>query len=73
MLELLPFLYTTLALGVTFFLILSASAIILTVPVFATRGTTQVIWLGVVGFLLTAETATLVTLGILNSQGNLWN
>ena len=34
MLELAPFLYTNLALGVTFFIVLLASAIILPIPVF---------------------------------------
>ena len=73
MVELFPFLITNLAMGVIMFIVLATSAIVFPIPVFATRGRAQVLWLGVVGFLLTAEFAVLVTLGILNSQGNLWN
>ena len=46
MLELVPFLYTTLALGVTFLVVFMASTVILTVPVFATRGNAQITWFG---------------------------
>ena len=71
--ELVPFLITNLALGVIMFIVLATSAIVLLIPILATRGKAQVIWLGVIGFVLTAEFAALVTVGILNSQGNLWN
>ena len=71
--ELVPFLVTNLALGVNLFLVLAVSAIILTIPIFATRGKAQVMWLGAVGFVLTAEFAGLIVIGILNHQGKLWN
>ncbi len=73
MLELFPFLVTNLALGVVLFLVLAVSAIILPIPVLATRGKAQVMWLGAVGFLLTVEFAVLVVIGILNHNGDLWN
>lgn len=72
MLEILPFLYSPLALGVIFTLIFATSVVIFTIPVFATRGTTQMIWFGVTGFLLTVEAAVLVTLAVLNSQGKIF-
>lgn len=71
MLELIPFLYSPIALGVIFLLVFVTSVIILTIPVFATRGRTQVMWLLTVGFLLTVEGVVLVVLAVLNSQGKI--
>lgn len=65
MLELAPFLISALAFGVTSMVIFVASVVILTIPVFASRGNAQLAWMGVVGFLLTVEAAGLVTLTIL--------
>ena len=71
--DVVPFLVTNLALGVNLVLVLAVSRIILTIPIFATRGKAQVMWLGVIGFVLTVEFAGLITIGILNQQGKLWN
>ena len=65
MLEFAPFLISALAFGVMSMVIFLASTVILTIPVFATRGRAQFIWLMVVGFLLTVEVAVLVILTIL--------
>ena len=72
MLSYLPFLISTNSYGVIAFLILLGSSLIFTIPIFATRGMTQVAWLGIVGFALTAEAAGLVTLGILVNNGTIW-
>lgn len=71
MLEFAPFLISALAFGVTSLLIFMGSAVIFTIPVFATRGTTQVIWLAVVGFLLTVEAVVLAILTILVGRGDI--
>ncbi len=73
MLAYLPFLIDPLTFGVVAMLIMMGSTVILTIPLFATRGSTQLMWLGLVGFALTAETALLVTLGILVDQGKIWS
>ncbi len=73
MLAYLPFLIDPLTFGVVAMLIMMGSTVIFTIPVFATRGPTQALWLGIVGFVLTAETALLVTLGILIDQGKIWS
>lgn len=65
MLEFAPFLISALAFGVTSMVIFMASTVILTIPVFATRGRAQAAWFLVVGFLLTVEAAVLVILTIL--------
>jgi hypothetical protein len=70
MLEFAPFLISALAFGVTSLIVFMASTVILTIPVFATRGTTQFIWLGVVGFLLTVEAVALVVLTIMVGNGD---
>ena len=72
MLAYLPFLISANSFGVISFLIISGSAIIFTIPMFATRGSTQLLWGGVAGFLLTVETAILVTLIVLISRGDIW-
>lgn len=68
----LPFLISTLSYGTIAMLILAGSTVILTIPVFASRGGSQVIWFGLVGFLLTVEFAVLLTLGILVNNGDIW-
>ena len=70
MLVIAPFLISALAFGVTSMIIFMASSVIFTIPVFATRGTAQFIWFGVVGFLLTVEAAVLVVLTILVGNGD---
>ena len=65
MLEFAPFLISALAFGVTSMVIFLASTVILTIPVFATRGRAQITWFLIVGFLLTVEVAVLVYLTIL--------
>jgi hypothetical protein len=72
MLDYLPFLISPNSLGVIFLVIFLASSMILTIPVFATRGGTQVIWTGVVGFALTVELAVMVLLVVLTSRGDIW-
>ena len=71
MIEALPLLYSPIALGVIFVLIWATSSVIFTIPAFATRGATQLLWLGAAGFVLTVEGAALVTLAVLNSQGKI--
>lgn len=60
-----------LAWGVIATLIFLTSSIILTIPVFASRGAAQVWWLLAVGFLLTVELAGLVTIGVLIDKGKI--
>ncbi|MBE0611153.1 MAG: hypothetical protein IH609_17350 [Dehalococcoidia bacterium] len=72
MLDYLPFLISANSLGVIAFIIFLASSLILTIPVFATRGGTQIAWFGVVGFLLTVEAVILITLVVLTSQGEIF-
>lgn len=62
-------LYSPTALGVIFVLVWSATAIVVTIPAFATRGTTQLVWLGGAGFILTVLGGALIALAVLNSQG----
>ena len=73
MLAYLPFLIDPLTFGIVALLIMMGSTVLFTIPVFATRGGTQLMWLGIVGFALTAEFALLVTLGILVDQGKIWS
>ncbi|MBK6319960.1 MAG: hypothetical protein IPI85_04280 [Dehalococcoidia bacterium] len=72
MLAYLPFLISANSLGVICMLIFLATSIIFTIPMFATRGGTQVAWTGVAGFLLTVELAVMVTLVVLVSRGDIW-
>ena len=72
MLAYLPFLISANSLGVIFLIIFLSSTIIFTIPVFATRGTAQLAWTGVVGFLLTVELAVMVLLVVLVSRGDIW-
>ena len=57
--------------GIIAAIILIGSSLIFTIPVFATRGMTQVLWLGAVGLALTVELAALVTFVVLVSQGEI--
>ena len=72
MLAYLPFLISANTLGVVCLVIFLASSMILTIPVFATRGGTQVMWTGLVGFLLTVELAVMVLLVVLTSRGDIF-
>jgi hypothetical protein len=72
MLPYLPLLISANTLGVISLLIFLASTIILTIPVFATRGSTQLLWAAVVGFVLTVEAAILVTLVVLTARGTIF-
>lgn len=63
MLSHLPFLVSNLSYGVIALLIFLGSAVILPIPVLASRGGRQVLWFLVVGFLLTAEAVALIVLG----------
>ncbi len=72
MLDYLPFLISANSLGVISLIIFLASSIVLTIPVFATRGGTQIAWFGAVGFLLTVEAVILITLVVLTSQGEIF-
>ncbi len=72
MLAYLPFLISANSFGVISLLIFMGTSIILSIPVFATRGGTQLMWGGLVGFLLTVEAAVLVTLVVLISRGDIW-
>jgi hypothetical protein len=68
MIAVVPFMMSALAFGVTALIIFLAANIILTIPIFATRGRTQAIWFGVVSVLMLAIGATLVVLTVLVSQ-----
>lgn len=69
----LPFLMSAMSLGVINLLIFLASAVIITIPVFATRGRTQAIWAAVSGGILLIEAAVLVTLVVLTGQGKIFS
>ncbi len=73
MLDYLPFLISTNSFGVIALLIFLGSSLIFMIPVFATRGTTQLLWFGLIGFVLTVEAAGLVTLTVLVNNGTLWS
>ncbi len=72
MMDALPALYSPTALGVIFVLVWAATAVVVTIPAFATRGMPQIVWFGAAGFILTIEAAVLVTLAVLNSQGKIF-
>jgi len=73
MVEHLPVLVSALSMGVMALLAFLVSAIILSVPVLASRGTAQVVWAIVVGTILLAEAAGLITLVVLVDQGVLFD
>ncbi|MBN9493111.1 hypothetical protein J0H33_07170 [bacterium] len=68
----LPFLISTNSLGIIALLVFIGSSVILTIPMFATRGRTQVAWAGAAGFLLLIEAAGLITLVVLVHNGTIW-
>lgn len=68
----LPFLISTNSLGIIAFLVFIGSAMIFTIPMFATRGGAQVAWTGVAGVLLLIEAAGLITLVVLVHNGTIW-
>ncbi|MFN8617938.1 MAG: hypothetical protein U0837_12635 [Dehalococcoidia bacterium] len=72
MLAYLPFLVSASSLGVICLIIFLGSSMILTIPVFATRGMTQAVWTGVVGFALTVEIAVMILLVVLTSRGDIF-
>lgn len=67
----LPFLMSANDAGVISALIFIASAIILGIPVFATRGVTQLMWGGVVSLILLVELALMITFVVLISTGDI--
>ena len=67
----LPFLMSANDAGVISLVIFLASSIIFGIPVFANRGTQQLLWAGVVGFVLTVEAALLITFVALVSAGTI--
>ena len=64
-----PFLMSALTLGTIAFVVFFVSTVILTIPVFATRGRAQLAWLAGVGFVLTVEAAVLITVVVLRGNG----
>ena len=72
MIDALLALYSPTALGVIFVLVWLTTSVIVTIPAFATRGTTQIVWFGAAGFVLTVLAAVLITLAVLNSQGKIF-
>ncbi len=72
MLSYLPFLISTNSFGIIALLIFLGSSIIFMIPVLATRGGQQMVWFGIVGFILTLEAAGLITLVILVNNGTIW-
>ena len=72
MLSYLPFLISTNSFGVIALLIFVASSVIFTIPVFATRGSSQILWGALAGFLLTAEGIGLIVLVVLVNNGTIW-
>lgn len=71
MLSFLPFLMSANDAGIICLVIFLASSVIFGIPVFANRGTTQLIWAGIVGFALTVEIALMITFVALVSSGNI--
>ena len=67
----LPFLMSANDAGVIGLVVFLASSIILSIPVFATRGTTQLMWGGVVSLVLLIELALIVTFVALISAGRI--
>lgn len=70
MLETLPILLSANDMGVIGLCVFLASVLIFSIPVFATRGRTQLIWFGVVSLALMAELALIITAVVLISTGN---
>jgi len=73
MTDFLPFLISANSFGVIGLCIFLGSSMIFTIPMFATRGGTQLMWAGVAGLLLTIELVVLVVLVVLISRGDIWS
>lgn len=68
----LPFLISPNSLGIIALLIFIASTMVLTIPMFATRGGAQIAWAGAAGVILLIEAAGLITLVVLVHNGTMW-
>ena len=73
MLAYLPFLIGPKSFGVIALLIFLGSAVIIPIPVFATRGKAQVGWLALSGLFLTIEVVVLITLEVMVTRGTIWS
>lgn len=71
MIEFLPFMMSTLAFGVMSLVIFMGLSVIVSIPIFATRGRTQAVWFGVVSIFMLAVGVALVVLTILQSRGDI--
>ncbi|MCC6388250.1 MAG: hypothetical protein U0547_12240 [Dehalococcoidia bacterium] len=71
MLAILPFLMSANDAGVICLVIFLASNIIFGIPVLSTRGTTQLMWAGIVGFVLFVEVVAMITFVALISNGTI--
>ena len=69
--DVLPFLMSANDAGIVALLVFLASSVVLGIPVFANRGGTQLVWLGVIGFVLTLELAGLITFVVLTNNGTI--
>jgi hypothetical protein len=69
--SMLPFLMSANDAGTIAALIIISSSIILGIPVFANRGMQQLMWAGVVGFVLTVEIVLAVIVVVLISTGDI--
>ncbi|MFN0093736.1 MAG: hypothetical protein ACKVVT_03030 [Dehalococcoidia bacterium] len=69
--DILPFLMSANDAGIVCMIIFLASSIVFTIPVFATRGMTQVMWLGAVSVVMLIELVLMVTFVVLISQGEI--
>jgi hypothetical protein len=69
--DFLPFLMSANDAGIISMLIFISSSVMFGIPVFANRGTAQLVWAGVVGFVLTLELAGMVTFVALVSAGKI--
>ena len=69
--DFLPFLMSSNDAGIISMLIFISSSVLLGIPVLANRGTAQLVWAGVIGFVLTLELAGMVTFVALISAGKI--
>lgn len=67
----LPFLMSANDAGVMGMIVFLASSIVLGIPVFATRGATQLVWGGAVSLVLLIELVLIVTFVVLISNGTI--
>ncbi len=71
MLEFLPFMMSTLAFGVMSLVIFLGLSIVVSIPIFATRGRTQAVWFGVISIFMLAVGVALLVLTILHGRGDI--